>query len=210
MSNDELQKAIDDITSSEAQAADTANAGAPTVSPSDEMGGVSDLNMPEVPAEPVAVPDGALADAPSFELPTEPPVAIETTPVEAPVTDEATSAEAPVQPVEPVTPPVTPEAISPEPVKAESEIKMPKLSEDGPKDPELEEVENSALKELYPLLAKMNVNAREKFDICMKVIVKTGEKGATQAALSAAKEISDETERGECLINLVEAIDKMD
>lgn len=90
-----------------------------------------------------------------------------------------------------------------------AEIKMPEISEAGPVDPELKEVETAALIELYPLLAKMNVNPREKFDICMKVLEKTGEKGATSAALDAAKEIVDEAEKGECLVKLVEKIENM-
>lgn len=123
---------------------------------------------------------------------------------EQPVMDAGMS-EKPVVPVEKVV------SEAPGSVAANDipEVKMPELTEEGPKDPELKEVETAALLELYPLLGKMKVNPQEKFEICMKVLEKTGEKDATSAALAAAKEISDEVERGKCLIRLIELIGKM-
>ena len=227
MSNDELQKAIDDITSGDngtvapvASSDDTA-----TVSLPEEMGlgqqgeekiAENSFEMPAFSAPAAAAPDlSGLEQAMASEKPEEKTGAES---VAVPNFEVPSIPSADTLPKEPeiaapeVTVPTEAPAEAPADFGADtvaSEVKMPELSETGPEDPQLKEVETAALLELYPLLEKMNVNAREKFDICMKVIEKTGEKGASAAALSAAKEIADETEKGECLVKLVEAIDKM-
>lgn len=134
---------------------------------------------------------------------TETPEVIETTEVLAPA-PEVTEEPAPAPAVEETTVEAEPAT---ETVKEE---KVVETTIEKPKDAELEEVKINALKELYPLLEKMNVNSRQKFDICMKVVEETGEKGATESALSAAKGIADEEERGECLMKLVDIIDEME
>lgn len=227
MSNDELQRAIDDITSSDN------NAVAP-VSMSNDTATVSlpeDMDNAQLKYEEASIP--TLDETKIPEVGENPAVAaaptVEDTFGGLEKTEANQAMEIPSVPVmpEPTVPDLSglvekknegaevkgaPSEIPTDlpSMAPETEVKMPELSEGGPNDPQLKEVETAALLELYPLLSKMNVNAREKFDICMKVIEKTGERGATSAALDAAKEISDEKERGECLVKLVEAIDKMD
>ena len=227
MSNDELQKAIDDITSGgDSAAGETTSPANEVVVPSSdvEVGGVANGGFGGSFAEPVAPAVGDMGTS-DFGLPMPPadgqPMSGMTgvdgglggfmpSPNE-PKMEENAGVSNMVEPTSaaPVAPSVPEIKEAPVAAPVAEETKMPELSEDGPKDPELKEVETAALLELYPLLEKMNVNAREKFDICMKVIEKTGEKGATSAALNAAKGIADEKEKGECLVKLVETIDKM-
>ena len=263
MSNDELQKAIDDITSSENSATEsvvennatdmplTDDVAQQTEDAMNELEKVAAAPVPDISGDSFGMPmmppnnvadvteesaaeelkmaaenkktanlsiggnsgsvnvAGDQADATNIPVLTTPPASDSVT--EAPAENLAPVAPATEMPAEPTMP--APEVAETPDFSASAmtgeEVKMPELSESGPEDPELKEVEIAALLELYPLLEKMNVNAREKFDICMKVIEKTGEKGATSAALSAAKGIQDENERGECLVKLVETIDKM-
>ena len=86
-----------------------------------------------------------------------------------------------------------------------AEVPMPEISATPNADADLEQIKNDALVELYPLLATMKVNVRQKFDICMKVYDKTGDKGALAGALSAAKEMSDD-EKGDALMKIIEKI----
>jgi len=231
MSNDELQKAIDDITSGDAA---TNN---PSTTPADN--GTASVPLPEEISGQTentnALEDfaGAPPAVQNFDIPAMPPVSDDHLTEESAAATLKSAAEnnnfsnnmvatgfsagAPVvnnnppaePPLAPEPPAVSEPELPPAPVApAGPEVVMPNLDE-GPKDPELQEVENAALLELYPLLEKMNVNPREKFDICIKVIEKTKEKGAAQGALNAAKEIKDETEKGECLVKLVEVINQM-
>lgn len=247
MSNDELQKAIDDITSSSDASAASAD-GAATVSLPDDFAkpaadnlGVSDvpennLAAAAAPAEP-AMKNGmdfealpiedkyAEKTSPEMDIPAVgamPPADLNTNikeaPNEAPIMDATVGADIVAE-----TPKVEDENSldttldntlganmneAPNEAPIEKDV-LPEVPEMKTTDPDLVEIETKALLELYPLLEKMNIAARQKFDICMKVIEKTGEKGATSAALAAAKDIADEKEKGECLIKLVEAIDKI-
>ena len=221
MSNDELQKAIDDITNGDGAisnnaAVDAADTGVASVPLPDDLaaGGSAtadtNLNFVETPdvsagtsadifgvpptpdttaampadlANPAAAaaPEAPIENSPATDLGASAPVA----PVETSVPVDLSAVSAPVE---------TPVAVSPVGVNVNGD---------------LEAVKTAALIELYPLLPSMNVNPRQKYDICMTVIEKTGDKGATSVALDAAKMISDATEKGDCLMKLVEAINKL-
>ena len=154
MSNDELQKAIDDITSDTAATEEAA--ATPAVELPEAMGGAA---MPASPAPAVA-----------------------TEPVVVPA------------------PAVTPAAPAPAPAPV---VEAPKAGGD------LAEIKKDILVELYPLVGGMNIQPKTKFDICMKVVEQTGEKGAISAALAATKEMADASEKGPALLALMEEIDKL-
>ena len=69
---------------------------------------------------------------------------------------------------------------------------------------DVEKVKDDAKVELYPLLDKVNLDAKRKFEICVEVVEKIGDKGALSAALQAAKEIADPTEKANALLKIIE------
>ncbi len=209
MSNDELQKAIDDITKSDAGGvAEGANENEALV---DEM---VQAGMPTtgegVPLAPLN--DAGAADAVAPEMAAAPEIKIPEVGAMPPVEEKAAGADegagvlgaTPTIEAAPVAPEVSatvPEAPITEPAAAEvstPEISAPEVSAD------LAKIEKEALKELYPLLDKVKLPAEEKFEICMKV---AGEdKKAISGALDAAKEIVDETKRAEALLKIIEQV----
>ncbi|MBR3319232.1 hypothetical protein IKG06_01855 [Candidatus Saccharibacteria bacterium] len=173
MNNDELQRAIDDITKDNAPAEAVPAVGSAaeneqlaneldqTVAPA-----VGPTITPETPDFGVA-PTPVVPDAPGM-----PPV--ETT--EA----VATMPEAPVAPAAPVVETAEPVAEA-----------APATAEDADGD-----TLNEALKELYPLLDKVDIPVEEKFDITMKF-------GSPAKALDIAKQMTDETAKANALLEIV-------
>ncbi|MBQ6147363.1 hypothetical protein IJH66_00205 [Candidatus Saccharibacteria bacterium] len=205
MNNDELQKAIDDITKSDVGGAtesasendalvdEMVQAGMPTTgeapalapiggeTATPEIAAVPEIQIPEIGAMPPVAEEKTEAPA---ETTTEPAVAVETAPVAPEVS--ATVPEAPVT----------------EPAAAEVNVPEIGKTESGKED--LGEIEKEALKELYPLLDKVTLPAEEKFEICMKVAEE--DKGAIKGALEAAKGFTDETKKAEALLKVIEAV----
>lgn len=234
MSNDELQKAIDDITNS--GAADVAGgetAGEAAVN-LDAMVGNAMPEVPEVPEMPtmpmpetaapaMSMPEVAMPVAPAPEMPavpapevaqmaTTPEMSTMTVAPEIPAPETPAPVETPEVPkmteVAPEMPAAPEMPKMPEMPVVEAAPEMPKIeTEEKEVGGELEEIKKDALLELYPLLDKMKVNSKQKFDICMKVVNKTGEKKALGGAMKAAKEMSDPDEKGAALMQIIEKID---
>ncbi|MBR3319714.1 hypothetical protein IKG20_00165 [Candidatus Saccharibacteria bacterium] len=193
MNNDELQKAIDDITKDNAP-----DAAAPAVDAAAENEQLANELVGAAPA----APEVELAAAPAPAIPTEPsmpPTA------EAPV-EEAPIASAPEAPVAPAAPAP---ASAPEPLAEEveevpaPEIKLGNAQVDDivPEAPEApaardDDTLNEALKELYPLLDRVDMPVEEKFDITLKF-------GEPAKALDLAKKITDETKKANALLEIV-------
>ena len=220
MSNDELQKAIDDITKGDAGGAtegtsenealvdEMVQAGMPTTGEGlslTPMGGAeagAGTNVAEA-AEAIA-PE--MAAAPEIKIPEvgAMPPAEEKPVTSAPVSEPSVAAGATAIETAPVAPEVSatiPEAPVTEPAAAE--VSTPEIS--APKgSAELEEIEKEALKELYPLLDKVMLPAEEKFEICMTVY--ETDKNALSGALEAAKEIKDEKLKAESLLKIIERV----
>ncbi len=250
MSNDELQKAIDDITSGDAAAsaaaADDASTttGAPadtgtaTVTLPDDMAGsgVADTNLnftetpdpttgastdifgaPPAPDISTAMPAGveepttnpATEAAPSVPEPVgadplagfDPSsVALNTTPTAETAPAPAPAPEIGVTASAPATEIPTSDTLGAQPTvdfSAPVEVAeaVPALATDT------NSVVDEAMKELYPLLDKVpSMTDKEKYDVCMKV---GGE--ALPKALQFAKGISDETEKAEALLKIIES-----
>ncbi|MBQ3429891.1 hypothetical protein IJG21_00495 [Candidatus Saccharibacteria bacterium] len=202
MNNDELQKAIDDITKSDAGGAaegasendalvdEMVKAGMPTTGEAPSLAPITGATEAAGAAEPVAPEMAAVPEIKIPEIGAMPPVEEK---AEAPVAAVEAAAVAPevstTVPEVPVTEPATAEVSTPE-------IGAPKA--------DLEKIEKEALKELYPLLNKVDLPAEEKFDICMKVAKE--DKDAIAGAFDAAKEIADETKRAEALVKILEGI----
>ena len=181
----DLQKAIDDITKT--------------------------TSVDPVFSDPVAAPssvpegdDGSLGEAigpfpePQPEVPT---------PAPAPMPEMMPTMEVPevAQPeTEYYETPVMPE---PEEVVAEPEP----LNEAPAAAPELSmrQVKEAALRDLAPLLGKMNISATQKFRIYRDMFESLRDYTVLESAYHAASEIANEDEKAKALLYLVEAIDRM-
>ena len=71
------------------------------------------------------------------------------------------------------------------------------------------EVKKAALRDLIPLIGKININKSQKFNIYKDIFEELKDYTVLEPAYQAARELDDETERAEALLYLVEAIDKM-
>ena len=71
------------------------------------------------------------------------------------------------------------------------------------------EVKKAALRDLFPLIGKININKSQKFNIYKDIFEELKDYSVLEPAYQAARELDDETERAEALLYLVEAIDKM-
>ena len=115
---------------------------------------------------------------------------------------------APTAPETPVQPPVMPPAPAPEPPAAAPELSVP-TPEPLPQSLNTTEIKKAALRDLVPLLDKINMDATQKFDIYRNIFEDLKDYTVLDPAYHAAREIADETKRAEALLYLVESIDKM-
>jgi len=194
MNNDELQKAIDDITKE--TAAPTENVAAEAEALANEIAGVTVPSGAPTTGEGVALnPTGAAA--PAIEIPAAPAPEVPEAPAmppkaAAPVPEAQPSVAAPVEaPAAPVAEkpkmevPETP-AMEPEP--AASEVTG-----------EMADIKKEALKELYPLLDKTDMTAEEKYEICMEM---QSEPDAMRRALDYAKKFEDTDKKVDALLKI--------
>lgn len=196
--DNDLQKAIDDITNttnidpvfsdpiaapSSVPEGDTGELGEPVgpfPEPKVEM--VTPSPEPIAPFEPIDIPELNV-------------------PAPAPVAPEAMPAPEPMVAPEPVTPPAP---IAPEPVASS----VPTFSA-SPSNLNTRQVKEAALRDLIPLLDRLNMTPSQKFNICRNIFEDLRDYTVLEQAYRAASEIADATERAEALLYLVESIDKM-
>ena len=117
----------------------------------------------------------------------------------------ATSAQpaAPLPPLPDLPPEPAPEpelAAQPKPAKASNTV-VPAANSD------LDSVKNEAIKELRPLVDKLNISAEEKFDTYLLLIRSTDDKSLIDPAYQIAKSIRDETRRAQALLDIIKEID---
>lgn len=98
-------------------------------------------------------------------------------------------------------------AIAPEPAPSPT-IEAPAV-EPVPENLNMDQVKKAALRDLVPLLSKVDMSASEKFRIYRDIFEDLKDYTVLEPAYKAAREIPDETERAEALLYLVEAIDKI-
>lgn len=197
MNNDELQKAIDDITKE--TAAPTENVAAEAEALANEIAGVTVPSGAPTTGEGVALnPTGAAeAAAPAIEIPAAPAPEVPEAPAmppkaAAPAPEAQPSVAAPVEvPAAPVAekPKMeVPEVPAMEPEPAASEVTG-----------EMADIKKEALKELYPLLDKTDMTAEEKYEICMEM---QSEPDAMRRALDYAKKFEDTDKKVEALLTI--------
>ena len=83
------------------------------------------------------------------------------------------------------------------------------MPDTAPEPASTSEVKKAALRDLIPLIGKININKTQKFNIYKDIFEELKDYSVLEPAYQAARELEDETERAEALLYLVEAIDKM-
>ena len=73
----------------------------------------------------------------------------------------------------------------------------------------MHQVKEAALRDLIPILDRLNMSASQKFNIYRNIFEELKDYTVLDPAYKAASEITDDTERAEALLYLIEAIDKM-
>lgn len=73
----------------------------------------------------------------------------------------------------------------------------------------MNQVKIAALRDLVPILDKININKSEKFRIYRDIFEELKDYTVLEPAYKAAHDIEDDTERAQALLYLVEAIDKI-
>lgn len=192
--DNDLQKAIDDITN-------TTN-----IDPvfSDPVAAPS--SVPEGDTGELDEPVGPFPE-PKVEMVTPGPEPI--APLESMNIPELNIPEAPSEntaPVEaPAPEPVLPPAPAPEPAPI---MEKPEI-EPLPQSLNTNEVKKAALRDLVPLLDKVNMDVTQKFNIYKDIFDDLKDYTILEPAYRTAREIPDETKRAEALLYLVESIDRM-
>lgn len=143
---------------------------------------------------------GVLPDAEEPKADALPTLQFEETPTPAP------AAAAPV--LEPIT---IPDPIVEEPAATVPAAAPTALSSVGPLpstgSADLDEIKLEALKELQPLMGKVDLPAEEKFDTYLMLIRSTDDKSLIAPAHAAAQNIGDEKRKAEALLEIIKEID---
>lgn len=177
--DNDLQKAIDDITNT--------------------------TSIDPVFSDPVAAPS-SIPEGDTGEL-GEPVGPFPEPKVEAPAPEPVT----PVAPVEmPDLAAPTPEPI-PEPVPTAEPAPAPEPAVESTEttSQNTNDIKKAALRDLMPLLDKVNMDANEKFNLYRDIFEELNDHSVLEPAYQAAREIADETTRANALLYLVQSIDKM-
>ena len=103
-------------------------------------------------------------------------------------------------------PEVTPEAVATEETVAPS-LNNNETAENEGANMQFEEVKKQMLQDLYPLMDKIKMQPEQKFKVYKQMIESTGDKEMITAAYDTAKSLTDETERAEALLYLIEKAD---
>lgn len=215
--DNDLQKAIDDITNttnidpvfsdpvaapSSVPEGDTGELGeaiGPFPEPKVEM--VTPSPEPIAPFEPI--------DIPELNVPTpEPAVAPGPMPMPAPSNlTETIPMPTPPAPTEMVN--VSESITSSAPIMPEPSTAAPSISSFANTNLSTRQVKEAALRDLVPLLNHLNMTPSQRFNICRNIFEDLRDYTILDQAYHAATEITNETERAEALLYLIESIDKM-
>ena len=206
-SNDnELQKAIDDITKS------AANESADDAVSELEAKIQNQLGTPPAPAMPEGMPTMPVAE-PAPVVP-----AAETQPVvEAPVANIAPQVEEVPQAAPAVGGPVlTPSADFTVPVQeVPATVENPSVGIGQPVEQpvvssvggDLASIKEAMMRDLFPLMDKVQVEPEQKYEIFKEMIETTNDKSMIAGAYEAAKGLTDETAKAEALLYLIKRVD---
>lgn len=114
--------------------------------------------------------------------------------------ETTTTVAAPAAAVPPAPAPVAPAAEVPS-------FTMPSLDTPSDSPSDLDGVKLEALKELRPLMDKVDLPAEEKFDTYLMLLRSTDDKTLIAPAHTAAQGIADEKRKAEALLEIIKEID---
>lgn len=86
-------------------------------------------------------------------------------------------------------------------------IQPPAAQQSTTSDSTLDEIKQTALYELRPLISKLNVSPEEKFDTYLLLLRSTDDRDLIAPAHEAAVAIVDESRRAQALLDIVKEID---
>lgn len=246
--NNDLQKAIDDITSV-GVTGDAQEGSSPVAAPSsvpegdngelgDPIGPFPEANAdaaapasePLAPLDPISVPElgtsanvafspvlppepeaqpaaeqSAMAETPQQTTPEMP---TDGTPAEQPA-PEASTLEAPAE--DNATPQIEPSSsehtLMQEPAQEPAANDASANSDIG-SSMDAQHVKEAAMRDLVPLLDRIDMDAAQKFRVCRDIFESIHDYAALDQAYRAASAITDENERAKSLLYIVEAVDK--
>lgn len=126
-----------------------------------------------------------------------------------PISDDQELAKALAGVMPDVPEPVVQETAAPTPEQPEAAIPFlePFVASTVPTSPELDEIKMTALKELRPLIDKVQLPPEEMFDTYLMLIRSTDDSSLVGAAHVAAQGITDEARRAEALLEIIKEID---
>ena len=162
------------------------------VSADDNDDVISQIEEQVAAAKPAPAPEIPAPEAPSFEaLPSEP---------------------ISVDPVMPTLSADDKKDVKPE-EKKETPAPAPRLSMEPERavygDPDLDKVKANALSDIRPIIEKIDIAPEKKFLIYKDIIELWDDKSCIEPAYDAAKQITDEKERAEALLYIIEMIDNL-
>lgn len=199
--NDDLQKAIDNITNNtNADPVFSDPVAAPSSVPEGDTG---ELDEPVGPFPEPKV--DVVAPAPEPIAPLESAAIPDLNTLAAPTPEAPTSAPAPAPIAAPAPAPETP-VLAPAPAP-----EVPTLNPEAPVSDNLNmhQVKEAALRDLVPLVSHLEMNPSQKFNLYRNIFEQLKDYTVLESAYRAATEITNDTERAEALLYLVESIDKM-
>ena len=209
--DNDLQKAIDDITNTtNVDPVFSDPVAAPSSVPEDDTGELGEAvgPFPESESKVATIEKGPEPIAPleSMNIPE-----FNTAPV-PPVPEAGPAPLAPAP--EPPIPEASPASLAPTPEPTIEPAPTPEPTIKPTPEPisqslNTTEVKKAALRDLVPLLDKVNMDSSEKFKIYRDIFDDLKDYTVLDPAYQAAREIPDETERAEALLYLVKSIDKM-
>lgn len=188
----ELQKAIDDITSGAVAQQPAGN----DVAAELESKIQNQMGMPPAPETPVGM---TMPPMPESSVEAMNPEAPLEAPAEAPaIVGSGAAVMVNDAPSETQTVPVTVGGGAP--AEAPAEVNEPVVEADG----DLGSVKQAMLRDLFPLMDKVELAPEQKYDIYKEMIETTGDKNMIPAAYEAVKGIADDAVKAEALLYLVD------
>lgn len=226
----DLQKAIDQVNNSDNKDTNFDSIkdqlGVPPMPPTDGPG-VPPMPAPftadaaPVEGAPEATPDGAApADAPAAPADVPVPEAPAETPAPENIAPDASASPAEESPAEPVNvtvgTPDLPPAQEAQPEAQEAPAAPEAASTDAPSaesilsgDNDLNKVREDVLRDLMPLMDKVQSDPEQKFEIYKDAMETLHDKGLVSGAYKVASQITDENKKAESLMDLMRAIDTL-
>ena len=219
----DLQQAIDQVNNNDAGTNDAAGdfsaiqdqLGVPPMPPTD---GVGVPPMPGAPTDTTTPAEGPEATAPEADSAT--PIApVEPTPITTPEAPTETPAEAKTDDATPFggDNQNTTEPTTAEPAPQVSSIEVTEVATETPgaeqvlaEDGDIAKIRESVLKDLMPLMDKVQSEPEQKFEIYKDAMETLHDKGLVSGAYKVASQITDENKKAESLIELMKAIDTLE